>query len=296
MTVATPAIQTLSQAVADLVAALRPSVVTVRAAGYGSGAGVIWDTDGLIVTNAHVATQDRTQVVLADGRALPATLVARDPARDLAALRVPERGLPAAPLGDSTRLRVGQLVFAIGHPLGEPHAAALGIVSAVGHVVRVAGQRFDREMIQADLGLYPGNSGGPLCDAAGRVIGINTMVVLPRLALAIPSATVAAFLAPGRRARLGLRAQQVRLPAPLARRLGQPGGRALHVQAVLPGQPAAAAGLQPGDLLLAIDTVPLTSAEALASHLEARVGQPVRLRVLRDGRLYEVSVTVQGET
>jgi serine protease Do len=285
-----PGLDALSGALADLAQQLRPSVVGVRLPGRGGGAGVIWDANGLVITNAHVARDERVEVVLDGGRALPATLVARDPARDLAALRVAASGLPAAPVGDSAALRVGELVFAMGHPLGEPHAVALGIVTSVGRGAQVGGERLP-EAVQADLALYPGNSGGPLVDARGRVIGINSMVVPPRLALAVPSATVARFLGPGGRARIGVRTQRVALPPPLARRLGLPQEDALIVVEVMPDEPAAGAGLLPGDVLLAVDGTPLDSPSALAEQLDAAGERAVRLHVLRGGSVRLVGIT-----
>ncbi|HZS00858.1 MAG TPA: trypsin-like peptidase domain-containing protein [Chloroflexota bacterium] len=284
-----PGLDALSGALADLAQQLRPSVVGVRLPGQGGGAGVIWDADGLIITNAHVARHERVEVLLDGGRALPATLVARDPARDLAALRVAASGLPAAPVGDSAALRVGELVFAMGHPLGEPHAVALGIVTRLEH--GGPGDERGPGLVHADLALYPGNSGGPLADAQGRVVGINSMVVPPRLALAVPSAAVARFLAPGSRRQLGVRVQRVALPPPLARRLGLPGEYALMVVEVLPGQPAAAAGILPGDVLLAADGRALDSPSALATGLDDAGERPVRLHVLRGGSVRLVTIT-----
>src|SRR5688572_4734575 len=284
-----PGLGALSGALADLAARLRPSVVSVRTAGRGHGAGVIWSADSLVVTNAHVVHHDRATVVLDGGRELPARLVARDPAHDLAALRVDATGLPAASIGDPAALRVGQLVFAIGHPLGEPHALSLGIVTSIGRALHVGGQRLP-DAVHADLTLYPGNSGGPLADAHGRVVGVNSMVVPPRLALAVPSATVARFLAPGSRARLGVRTQRVALPPPLLHRLGLADEHALIVVDVVPGDPAAAAGLLPGDVLLAADGRPLDHPTALADHLDAHGAAPIQLRVLRGGAAREVVV------
>ena len=285
-----PGLEALSGALADRAQQLRPSVVSVRLPGRGGGAGVIWDADGLVITNAHVARDDRLEVVLDEGRALPATIVARDPSRDLAALRIAASGLPAAPVGDSAAVRVGELVFAMGHPLGEPHAVALGIVTSIGRGVQVGGERLP-EAVQADLALYPGNSGGPLADAGGRVIGINSMVVPPRLALAVPSAAVERFLAPGSRGRIGVRTQRVALPPPLVRRLGLPQEEALMVVEVLPGEPAAAAGLLPGDVLLAADGTALDSPTLLAERIDAAGERSVRLHVLRGGSVRLVGVT-----
>ncbi len=264
-----PDLDALSAHLAERAAALRPSVVSIhtgprRAPEQRSGAGVIWQPDGLIVTNAHVVHEPRARVVLADGRAYEAALVAHDPAHDLAALRVEASGLPAARVGDSASLRVGQLVFAMGHPLGEAHALAWGIVSApVGTTMAPGGRERAGGTIQADLRLYPGNSGGPLADAQGRVVGINHMVAPPRLAFAIASATVLAFLARALGPRLGVRVRTVGLPPPLVQRLNLPHDRAVMVVAVAAGEAAARAGLLPGDVLLTVNDRWLDHAEAL---------------------------------
>jgi serine protease Do len=159
----------------------------------GGGSGVIWSSDGLIVTNAHVAREKQVEVALPDGRKLCAGLVARDARRDLAALRVSASGLPAVELGNSDRLRVGQLVMAVGNPLGIAGAVTTGIIHALGPL-QVRGQ----DWIQGDVSLAPGNSGGMLADAEGRVIGINTMI-FAGLALAVPVNAIARFLAAGQR-------------------------------------------------------------------------------------------------
>ena len=165
----------------------------------GVGSGVVWRPDGLIVTNAHVVRDARRVVVeLTDGRALEGVVTRLDPRRDLAALRVDALHLPAARVGDSSALRVGQLVFALGHPWGVRNAMTAGIVHAVGAgsagVAGVAGPgRGAGRWVQADLALAPGNSGGPLADAWGRVVGVNSMIVRG-LAFAVPSATVERFL------------------------------------------------------------------------------------------------------
>ena len=153
-----------------------------RGDGVSVGSGVVWHPDGLVLTNAHVARGD-VSIVLPDGRALTARLVARDTARDLAALVVDARGLPAADIGDSGALRVGQLVFALGNPLGLVRALSAGLVHSTGP-----------RAIQADLRLAPGNSGGPLADAQARVVGINTMIA-GGLAVAVPSREARRFVA-----------------------------------------------------------------------------------------------------
>jgi serine protease Do len=181
----------LDTAAAATAAALARVTVEVRsgpraaarqgAAGVPVGAGVIWHPDGLILTNAHVARSD-VAVVLWDGRPRPARLVARDPERDLAALVVEASGLPAAEIGASAALRVGEVVLAVGNPFGLARALSAGLVHAV-----------DEGVIRADLRLAPGNSGGPLADARGRVVGLNAMIV-GGLALAVPSEVARAFV------------------------------------------------------------------------------------------------------
>ncbi len=172
----------------SLAAHLRRSNVEVLAP-WGGGSGVIWGSDGLIVTNAHVARGQRAQVRFGDGRTFQAEVVCRDSRRDLAALRVKIRGLPAADIGDSSRLRAGQIVVALGNPFGVAGALGIGIIHATD----------ESRWIQADVRLAPGNSGGMLTDASGRVIGINTMIV-GGIALAVPSNAVESFLSAGARA------------------------------------------------------------------------------------------------
>jgi serine protease Do len=177
----------LDSAAAALAARLARVTVEVASRGRGTatgapvGSGVIWHPDGLILTNAHVARSD-VSVALWDGRTRAARLVARDVARDLAALVVDATGLPAAEIGDSSALRVGELVLAVGNPLGLVRALSAGLVHAA-----------DRRLIQADLRLAPGNSGGPLADARGRVVGLNAMIV-GGLAVAVPSREAQRFV------------------------------------------------------------------------------------------------------
>jgi serine protease Do len=172
-----------------LASRLRHVTVQVHGAPAGAGSGVLWGSDGLIVTNAHVV-RGRANIVLPSGRALEARLLARDPEHDLAALAIDSCALSSAEIGDSDSLRVGELVVAVGNPLGLAGAVTAGVIHAIGPR-RSAGP----SLIQADLRLAPGNSGGPLADAAGRVIGINAMIA-GGLALAVPSNLVARFLAP----------------------------------------------------------------------------------------------------
>jgi serine protease Do len=236
----------LSDELAAVAARLRRSTVLVRGRGHGAGSGVIWPGRSLIVTNAHVAQGPRSIVGLSDGRSLDALVTARDPYRDLAALAVDAQDLPAADVADSDRLRVGDLVLAVGNPLGMIGALATGIIhttGATGARNGPGGQRW----IQADVRLAPGNSGGPLADARGRVIGINTMVA-GGLALAVPSNAVTEFLGGASeehgRPRLGVTIEPVLVPRGKERLLG------LLVLEVDPGSPAEAAGISTGDVLI----------------------------------------------
>ena len=179
----TPLPAALRAAAADLARRLRPSVVEVLTPGHGVGAGTIWRSAGLIVTNQHVAPWGRVGVVLADGRRLPGRVVGADAANDLAVVRVEASDLPAVEVGDARALRVGELVLAIGHPFGRRGALSIGVVG--GAPPRQSGSA-GRELIRADVLLGPGNSGGPLIDVHGRVVGINAMVA-GGLGLAIPS-------------------------------------------------------------------------------------------------------------
>jgi serine protease Do len=271
-------------------------VVEVRSQ-RGGGAGVVWPGDGLIVTNHHVVPGDRAEIVLADGRRFAGTVERRDPGSDLAVLRVPASDLPAATIGDSTVARVGQLVIAIGNPFGVPRAVTVGIIS--GPSAGRHGQLEWRDGIQAEIELRPGNSGGPLLNAAGEVIAINSMVIGPRLALSIPSQTALTLIdRQGARPYLGLTVQAT----PLPRGLGQATG--LLVGAVRDGGPAEQAGLLPGDILLAMEfqtgataadstrAVTLLEPGDLAWALaRARTGTPVTLRLLRAGRPLQQTVT-----
>src|ERR1700687_790515 len=187
---------------------LRRSTVLIHAGSGGGGPGVFGPADGAIVTNAHVARGSNTGVQLWDGRECDATVTSRDPRRDLATLRIHANSLPAASPTDSSQLRPGELAIAIGNPLGFVGALTTGVIHAIGPLRALGSQTW----VQASVRLAPGNSGGPLADARGHVIGVNTMVA-GRLALAIPSNAVRDFLAAGPgHACLGVTVHPVRLP------------------------------------------------------------------------------------
>lgn len=227
---------------------LRASTVAVRLGRGGAGSGVIWASDGAIVTNAHVASRPRAEIVLSDGRRFEGRVERRDVQRDLALLRIDAGGLPAAATRDRGDLRVGEVLVAVGHPLGIPNALTMGIVhAAVGDGAR----RF----VQADLRLAPGNSGGPLADALGRVVGINSMVVGGGLALAVPADDVQRFI--------GALPEPSRLGVHLAPARLRDGRGVLVVVAVEPNGRGHRAGLLVGDVLLARDAERLRFASAL---------------------------------
>ena len=263
---------------------LRRSTVLIQAGDRGSGSGVIWSGDGLIVTNAHVARGSHARVQLWDGREFEAAITSRDPQLDLAALRVSANDLSAVNSADSSKLRAGELAIAIGNPLGFVGALTTGIIHAVGPLRGFGSQTW----VQANVRLAPGNSGGPLADASGRVIGINTMVA-GRLALAIPSNAVHQFLFAGpRSAWLGVTLHPVRVPRGNAHAFG------LVILEVEPGSPAANASLLPGDILLGTDENPFHSTADLARSLETNGQRPLRLEFLRGdyARVRRVAVQV----
>jgi serine protease Do len=188
----------LAQETARLVEALRNSVVLIQD-GYGHGSGTIWSPDGLILTNHHVVKHNQANVELYDGHRYMAQVIARDPFNDLAALLIEETGLPAVSLGDSRALRVGELVIALGNPLGVLGIATMGIICAVGNATWMG--QANRELLQADIALAPGNSGGPLADTSGRVVGIASMILSPNIALAVPTHVTDQFVQKLNRAR-----------------------------------------------------------------------------------------------
>ncbi len=178
---------TLERELETLGRRLRAITVAVRVGRAGAGSGVIWTPEGLVVTNAHVASRATAEIVLDDGRRFVARVARRDPRRDLALVRIDAGVLPAAVARDPAELKPGELLVALGHPLGVPNAVTLGIAHA-------AVARDGRRFVTADVRLAPGNSGGPLADARGRIVGINSMVV-GSLALAVPSDDVQRFVA-----------------------------------------------------------------------------------------------------
>lgn len=267
---------------------LIPSVVRIQArtgSQTGTGSGVVYRSDGYIVTNDHVITGARDiQVQFPDGEALPATLVGTAaPAVDIAVVKVDRKGLNAAPFGSAKNLVLGELAVAIGSPFGLDSSVSAGVISGLNRTISIRGSSVI-DAVQTDAPLQPGNSGGPLANAGAEVIGINTLVLDERggngtgLGLAISSETVRRvadqIIETGRAevAYIGIQADTM---------AGNGGAR---VTAVVPGQPAAAAGLRPGDVIVRVGTQKVTSTETLISTLvQNDVGKEVELQYLRSG-------------
>jgi S1-C subfamily serine protease len=280
-----------------------PAVVHVVALGpdgrpAGQGSGVIFTPDGYVLTNSHVvARAARLRAMLSDGRSLGATLVGDDPVTDIAVVRLEGAGFPHAELGNSAGLRVGQLVVAIGNPLGFTCTVTAGIVSALGRTLRTVGGTLLDSVIQTDAPLNPGNSGGPLVSGAGRVVGINTAVIAPAqgicFAIGIDTAIWVAtrLMRDGRvrRSRLGVSAQSVPISTRVRRFHGLDQATGAMVMDVASD---AATGLQSGDVIVVLDDLPITGVDDLHRALtQERAGVPVAIRLLRRTELLTVSVT-----
>jgi S1-C subfamily serine protease len=289
-----------SRTIVDVAELLRPAVVNLRvprSGGGGSGSGVLFAPDGFLLTNHHVVRGQRElRVRLSDGREMAGRLIGADPWTDLAVVQADHSGLPFARLGDSARLRVGQLAIAIGSPLGFESTVTAGVVSALGRTLRsITGHLVDN-VIQTDAALNPGNSGGPLVDSQGRVIGINTAVIQPAqgICFAIPI-NAAKHILPqlmqhGRvvRGYLGLHARNVPLARHLARRYEFEQQAAVEVLDVEPEGPAYQAGIQSDDLIVSLGEMPVTSVDDLHKILaQLPVGVPAKVAILRGERRLE---------
>lgn len=264
---------------------LRRVTVVVRTAPQGGGSGVVWSSEGLVVTNAHVVRGSHAKVELWDGREFEAMVTSRDVRRDLAALRVPAKDLPAAVAADSSRVRPGEIALAIGNPLGFIGALTAGTIHAVGRMDGLG----DAMWVQATVRLAPGNSGGPLADASGNIVGINTMVA-GGLALAIPSNSVQDFLSAGAAdAWLGVTVAAVRIPSAASgsggsrQRRDREGQRGfgLVLLEVDPAGPAAKASLMAGDILLGTEGNRFGSTGDLFRALQGRAPRLLRVEFLR---------------
>jgi S1-C subfamily serine protease len=304
-----------SQAVASVAERVSPAVVNVSASrrvgarsragephgeeAGGVGSGVVIAPDGYVLTNSHVVAGGSTlRVTTNEGHDLSAELVGEDPHTDLAVVRAAEDGLPSAALGDSEALRVGQLVVAIGNPFGFQTTVTVGVVSALGRAFRTRTGRLIENVIQTDAALNPGNSGGPLCAASGRVIGINTAVIAyaQGLCFAIPANTATRIagqlISKGRVVRgwLGLAGQTWRLSAPLRHELDEARATAVLVAEVLPDGPAGRAGVRPRDVIVGIGGAAVSGVDDLHRFLDEHPTGSFPLALVRDGRRLELAV------
>ena len=258
----------------------------------GTASGVIITPDGFIVTNSHVVEgAAEIGISLPDGTEFTAELIGKDPATDSALLRVPGSGLPAARLGDSARLKAGQLVIAIGNPLGFQSTVTAGVVSALGRSLRSRSGRLIENIIQTDAALNPGNSGGPLVDSQGMVVGINTAIIQAAqgICFAIPVNTVrwvvTQLIREGRvvRGYLGISGQTIPLPTRVIRYYNLSCSSAVQVMGVAPGSPAGAAGLQQGDVIIFLNQRPVCGVDDIHRILTRdSIGQEMPVAVLKN--------------
>ncbi len=268
--------------------------------GHGSGSGFIFTPDGFILTNSHVVHgASGVAVTLSDGRRFDASVVGDDPGTDLAVVRISARGLSAASLGDSAKIRVGQLAIAIGNPYGFQYSVTAGVVSALGRSLRSESGRLIDNVIQTDASLNPGNSGGPLVDSRGEVIGVNTAVILPAQGLCFAvGINTAKFIAGQlmmhgriRRAYLGVGGQTVQIPRAVVRARQLKNESGVLVISVESSGPAEKANLLEGDVIVALDDIAVRSIDDLHKLLtDARIGASCELTLLR--RSEKLNLTV----
>jgi S1-C subfamily serine protease len=289
-----------SRAVVGVVEAVSPSVVHVQVRGkrhghaaQGSGSGTILSPDGLVLTNNHVVEgATAIELALGDARRLPARVLGRDPDTDIAVIRAETTDrLPAARLGNSKRVKSGQIAIAIGNPLGFESTVTAGIVSAVGRSLRSQNGRLISDVIHTDAALNPGNSGGPLVNTRSEVIGVNTAVIMGAQGICFSVAANTAqhvltqILQHGRvrRARLGIAGDQVALPQRVRVSTGLTQETAVRVVEVQSGSPAAAGGLRPGDLVVGLDSEKVTGIDDIARLLDGtKIDRRVAVRLLRE--------------
>lgn len=293
-----------SHAVIGAVEAVGPAVVNVHRGDSGAGSGVIFTPDGLVLTNQHVVHgADRVEVMLPDGRALRADVVGQDAGTDLAVLKVDATltpGVAWARFGDSRRVRVGQVAIAIGNPYGFQHSVTSGVISALGRSLRSQSGRLIDDIIQTDAALNPGNSGGPLVTTRGEVIGINTAMIRPAQGLCFAiGINTARFVASRlirdgriRRAYIGIAGQNIDVPRTLARANSLAVSSAVRIASVEKESPAARAGLEHGDIIIAFGDVAVTGVDDLHRILgDEQINTVAEVAVIRGGHRRTIRVT-----
>ncbi len=311
-TIFSPSISSLlpdafSHALMQIIKKAQASIVQVRNEGRGVGTGIIWSADGYVITNHHVVPTDKStiQVHLSDDRILEAKVIDRHPKQDLAMLHIAADNLQAASVGDSSKLRVGEWVFAIGNPWGQRGVVTAGIVSGIS-ATKENGDDSPRRYIKSDVHLAPGNSGGPLLDAEGKVIGINAMIFGGDLAVAIPSNVVSSWLAglPKRRVTLGIEVQPIELPAAIRQKAGveaeQASGLLVIALESMPsdglngtGQ-AVHTGVLIGDILLNVAGKSVVDVASLLDVVARHEPQDnVQVKVVRGGAIVTLDVAIK---
>jgi len=307
------ALDAYSKAVVGAVELVGPAVVSIyvgadsnpgEGAGRergGAGSGVVVTPDGYVLTNEHVVQRvEEARVAFVDGRSVPAVVVGRDPATDLAVLRAQAAALPYARLASAKQLRAGQLVVAVGNPLGFESTVSAGVVSALGRSLRSRQGRLIEGIVQHTAALNPGNSGGPLVDARGRVVGINTAIIAMAqgIGFAVPAATaqwvLTEILTQGRvrRAYLGISVRDRPIDLRLVRALGLSVTRATEVIGRDESGPAVESDLRPGDLIVGVNEAQVNGVDALHRHLSRwPVGSPLTLVIVRRTQSLKVTLT-----
>lgn len=300
-----------SRAVVQSAEKVSPSVVFIEATklvaqgreAHGSGSGFVFTPDGFILTNSHVVHgANRLTVAMSDGRRFEAALVGEDPASDVAVIRISAGKLPATQLADSEKIRVGQLAIAIGNPFGFQYSVTAGVVSALGRSLRSESGRLIDNVIQTDAALNPGNSGGPLVNSSGEVIGVNTAVILPAQGLCFAVGINTAKFVAGRlikdgkirRAYLGVGGQNVTIPRLIVRAQQLKSETGVLVISVEKQSPAERAGLVQGDVIVTLDGTPVRSVDDLHKLLtEARIGSRCEIALLRQSQKISLPVVAQ---
>jgi S1-C subfamily serine protease len=303
-----PLLDAYSGAVIGALERVAPAVAFIEVKGlkgrrpsHGSGSGFLFTPDGYLLTNSHVVHgADLITVRLNDDTRFSADVVGNDPDSDLAVLRIgSQSALPYAEFGDSARVRVGQVAIAIGNPLGYSKTVTTGVISALGRTLRATSGRLMHDVIQTDAALNPGNSGGPLVDSKGRVIGVNTAMIPQAQAICFATGintakwVIGQLFAHGRvrRAYIGVSGATVPIATRVVRHFGLTNSSAVHVLEIVPNSPAARAGVEVGDRMIAIDDAPVDGIDGLQRLLDSTwIGRHCELKVLRRSSVVHLSL------